>query len=359
MLQILVSIVSFVAVIGILVIIHELGHFLTAKKFGIRVEEFALGMPPRLVSRKIGDTVYALNAVPIGGYVKLEGENGEDEVRDSSTSFQNKPPWQRFLVLLAGSAVHFIFAIVLFWGLIFSQGQLMPTHSVEINSVSANTPASEAGIAAGDIVVAIDDERVYVPADFLTLIESRAGKTVDLAVMKAGLDTITHVELTPRTDPPAGQGRTGVVITESSIAVPVSFLEAGRLGVQFTFTIVDESFSAISGIFTHLVQKASIPSDISGPVGIASISGDVARQGGLIGLISLLGILAANLAVLNLFPFPGLDGGRIVFVLLEWVRGKRLAAEKEAMVHGVGIALLFLFIAVVTYRDVLKLFGVG
>ncbi len=357
--QIIVSLVTFFLVIGILVIIHELGHFLTAKKFGIHVEEFAFGMPPRLFARKFGDTTYVLNALPIGGYVNMEGENGDEGETQSPTSFQNKPPWQRFLVLFAGSAVHFVFALLIFWGLIASQGQLMKTNYVVIEGVTEDTPAAVAGLGASDTVVSVDDVRVYDVKEFLSQMDLKAGQVIDLSVMKAGAETISHVSMTPRLDPPAGQGRLGVTITDGTTVVPVSILEAGRLSVDFTFMIIGESYKALTGVFSHLVQKASIPSDISGPVGIATISGTVAKEGGLLGILSLLGVLAANLAVLNLFPFPGLDGGRIIFVLIEWVRGKRVAPEKEAMVHGLGMAALFLFIAVVSYRDIMKLFGIG
>ena len=165
---VIISILSFLLVIGILVIVHELGHFLTAKKFGVGVEEFAFGIPPRIVAWEKNGTSYAINAIPIGGYVKLEGENGEEEVSRSPSSFQNKPPWQRFVILGAGSVVHLVLAVLIFWALIASQGKSVPTNTVQIVGVAKDSPAAEARIQADDQVVAVDHEPVTDITQFLS-----------------------------------------------------------------------------------------------------------------------------------------------------------------------------------------------
>ncbi|HNT29511.1 MAG TPA: M50 family metallopeptidase [bacterium] len=352
MFSLLITIGSFLFVFGVLVILHELGHFLTARLFKVKVEEFAFGMPPRIFAVKKGETAYALNAIPIGGYVRLEGEDGSDS--PAPTSFQNKPAWQRIIILLAGSVVHLILAIVIFSLFIFRQGEAIPNHTVQIAGITDNSPAAEANLLPGDTILTINGLAITEVEQFQAATADKAGQLISIEVQTESGDERT-VTLTPRPDPPEGEGAVGVFISSGYDLQSVNFFRSFWLGTRFTYVIVDESFQAIGGLFSSILLKASVPEGVSGPIGIARVSGETAQASGFSGLFFLIGILGANLAVLNLFPIPGLDGGRIIIILIELVRRKKLSPQREALVQGLGLAFVLLILAVVTFKDVASL----
>jgi regulator of sigma E protease len=345
----------FLLVLGFLVLIHELGHFATARRFGIGVKEFAIGLPPRLFGRKRGETLYALNAIPIGGYVRLVGED-EAELK-SPDSFQVKPPWQRFVVLFAGSATHFILAFVIFFGLALALGRSVATDEILVDEVVAGGPAAEAGLEAGDEIQTAAGESIDDTQQFLDVINDRLGEAVTVEVRRADAATTTTLTVVPRANPPAGQGPLGVLIAPRVTQESVSVVEAVQAGIETEVFVVQATFSAVGELVGSLFTRGQVPETVSGPVGIQQAVGEARQSTGLVGVVFLTGLLAANLAVFNLLPFPALDGGRIVPVVFEWITGKRIPPDKESLAHTVGFVLLLLLIVLVTAQDLRRLFS--
>jgi regulator of sigma E protease len=352
--DVLISIVSFLIIIAILVVLHEMGHFFSARFFGVGVEEFAFGIPPRLWARKKGETVYAINAIPVGGYVRMVGE--EEDVGDNPKSFQNKKPWQRLIILLAGSISHFVLAIVIFAVLAITLGKAVSDGTVNIDSVSNASPANAAGLGSGDRILAVDGVTFNAVDDFLQYISDKKGQSVDLTIEKKGEATSQQISIVPRENPPAGEGPLGVAVQSGYNTEKVSLVEGVRSGFITVGIVVKATIDGLGTLLSSLFNHATIPAGISGPVGMASLSGQVVKNQGILGLVFFLGLLAANLAVFNLLPFPALDGGRIIFVLIELLTRKRVPLDKEAWVHAVGIGLLLMLIAFVTLKDIVQLF---
>lgn len=552
----LIAIVSFLFVIGILVVTHEWGHYFFAKRFGVKVHEFAFGIPPRIWGVKRGETEWVINSLPIGGYVRLHGEDGENT--EDPDSFGTKTPWQRFVILFAGSAVHLIMAVLIFSGFRQFEGkpaehlhpvlselnensllaeaglqpgdkiltidgeyfverddwdqwlqdkagqevkieflrsaegernwleenayiqlpetfqastpqlrvqEVLPTTElpqagderlpdwregdrvlawngeklntvseladflqenqgqrvelqvqgsngaereetllwqgtddeddefgglieVMVDSIASNSPAEDAGFRLGDRIIRVDNERITFHHSLQDLLEEREGQEVAFTVERFvdGHSQEVVLRATPRENPPAGEGALGVLldqqitglstlgigfafeqITEELGAsfswlsaidlVPVSSpLDALWQGVEQTWFVVVLTVDGIGGLVSGLFTSGQVSEDVAGLPRIAEFSGSIAQEQGVVGLLWLMSVLAANLAVFNLMPFPGLDGGRIIFVLIEMVRGQKLPPEREAMVHGIGIILLLILIAFVTLRDFIQIF---
>jgi len=347
-----ISIAVFLVLIGILVVTHEWGHYIVARKCGVGVKEFAFGLPPKLWSRKRGETEFVINALPIGGYVRLVGE---DESEDGPDSFQTKTPWQRLAVLFAGSAVHFVMAFVIFSAMIMIMGKAVPNDQVMILSVAPGSPAEQAGLVAGDEIVTLEGLAISSVEGFSEAVNAQEQSAAEIAVLRDGETIMLHVS--PERDPASGRDVVGVTIAPGFDNVPVYPWQAIVDGAVMTGTVVMGTMDAIGGLFAGLLTTGQVSEDISGPVGIAAVSGSVVQEEGLFGFFFLMALLAANLAVFNLLPIPALDGGRILFVLAEIVIRRRVPAEREAMVHMVGMVMLLMLIVVVTYKDIMSLFS--
>ena len=342
------TIIAFVLVLSLLVLVHELGHFTVAKLTGIRVEEFGLGYPPRLftIARR-GDTEYTINAIPFGGFVRMLGE----EDPSHPDSFAAKSKLVRAGALLAGPLMNVVLAFLLFIG-VGLIGFDIPVGSVNIVGVAPGSPAAEAGLQEGDTILSIDGLTVRNTYELSRYTRERLGEEVALSI-KRGEETLP-VHLTPRQEPPVNEGPMGVIIQTVDIvgadklryslwkAIPM----AGRM-------IVDVIAAIFSGV-ASMIQGVIAP-DIRGPVGIAAVTGEIAKSG-LVALTQFTAFLSIQLAIFNLLPFPGLDGGRLAFVALEALRGgKRVAPEKEGFIHLVGLAILIGLMLIVSYQDVVRL----
>ncbi|MEW5701456.1 MAG: RIP metalloprotease RseP [Candidatus Zixiibacteriota bacterium] len=350
------TILSTVLVLGVLIFVHELGHFLVAKWAGIRVERFSLGFPPKLIGKTVGETEYCISWVPLGGYVKMAGENPEDgEPTGDPREFMAKSVGTRALVILAGPVMNFVTAIILFAAVFMIWGRPVvdPDHVV-VGPVMADSPAQQAGIAPGDIIVAVDHHPVSSFEEMARMIHARPGDTVDIvwkrgddlysALVRSAVDT---VQTTAGTD--SVVGRIGVGLgygTERLYPWTATVAAVGQ-----TLDITREMFRFLGGLLSgHVSIKM-----VSGPVGIAKIAGDVAREG-LNVLLGFMALLSVNLAILNVLPIPILDGGHLVFLVAEKLRGRPLTLRQRAIAQQVGLALLLLLIVTVTYHDVLRLF---
>jgi len=347
----LVTVASFLVVMSILVFVHELGHFLVAKRNKIIVEEFAFGYPPRLV--KLGErngTVYAINAIPFGGYVKLRGE--EDPTDPGSFAAASKRA--RTATLLAGVGMNFVLAVILFAAVTLITG--MPDAArpgALIKEVAPGTPAALAGLLEGDRIIKADETAIAAPTDLQRYTRTHLGQPIVYTIARA--EQILALSITPRADPPPGQGALGVSI--GTAIRPATLPEAAWAGVRGTGEVVIMTFL----VPATLIREGRPISDAGfmGPVGIAVTTGDVVRSAAarqtIEPVLVFVALLSAALGITNLLPIPGLDGGRLVFVLLEAVRGRRVEPAQEGLVHLVGLGLLLLLVSVLTIREVSSL----
>jgi regulator of sigma E protease len=441
-----ITILSFLTVLLVLIIAHEVGHFVTARIAGVRVDEFGIFMPPRIASFKRNGIVYSLNALPLGGFVKLAGEEDPDELikRDKqkepdksentdgrreiqvasdriekqskfgnyirsilwlpASGTEDAPPkkvgkyvnplyphiWDkplksevqtqageisqkpsgsrpksepgtlagksipvRILVLGAGSLMNFILPLLL-----LSIALMLPHQefvgdqtagNVLVEEVAANSPASQAGIKAGDYILSVNGVDLTNASEYAPIINQNLGKLVTVELKHAD-GTASNVTLTPRENPPVGEGKTGIAIG-TIVRKSYPFWEAIPKGAvrywQLILAFKDGIVQTVRGV---------VPFEVSGPVGIAQATGQVVRTGGISALLVFAAFISLNLGIVNIFPLPALDGGRIAFVVLEWLRhGKRVSPKVERMVHTIGFLLLMALVLVVTYRDIVKL----
>lgn len=343
----IISIVAFLGVLVVLIIAHELGHFFTAKASGVRVEEFGLGFPPRLLSVKRGETRYSLNVVPLGGFVKMAGE--EDPKLPGSLA--SKSIGTRLLVLSSGSLMNFLLPLLLF-SIAFMVPHNVVFGQVLVEEVAPGSPAARAGIEPGDIVLGVNGNSVRNIGDLHRYIQLNLGREIPILV-KHSDSTTEEVQVIPRWRPPEGQGAIGIVVKTSSPTIGrqhYPFWQAIPMGIG---ECIETFILFKNGIISMIIGTA--PAAIVGPVGIAQITGEVAKAG-LSPLLEFAAFISINLAIINIFPLPALDGGRIAFVLLEWVRrGRRVPPKTEGLIHLIGFAMLMALILAITYQDIIRI----
>jgi regulator of sigma E protease len=339
----LITLVSFFVVLATLILVHEFGHFFTAKLFGVRVFEFGLGFPPRVAAVRHNGTVYSLNALPLGGFVKMKGENGEEA--DEPDSFGAHPWWQRAIILVAGPGMNVLLALLLFFLTMDWIGTPVGTNVVDV--VAPHSPAQHAGLRHGDRVIALDGHPTRKLIDLQKLTAEHLGHVVTLTVVRGSHRF--HVRLVPRPNPPPNQGPIGV---ETTVRID---RYSPTVAVVRSFQAVGAVLTAIPSIIQNIGQHGT--QNISGPVGIARLTGEAARdvpQTGWGQLFAFVALLSANLGVLNILPIPALDGGRLVLVLVSGIRRKNLNPELEGLIHLVGMALLLTLILLISYQDVVR-----
>lgn len=356
--MIISTIITFVIILGLLVFVHELGHFVMAKRAGMQVEEFGFGFPPRMFGIKKGETIYSLNWIPIGGFVKIAGEDGGEG--QNPRSFANKNAWQRFLVLVAGVTMNVIFAwflttIAMSVGIptFIEDGQELPKSanvdnvSVVFSNIVEDSPAQVAGMKAGDTIVSINGEQIDSREELQQLTKDNAGKDTTF-VLKRGDETLEKV-VVPRVNPPEGQGPLGVSI-DMLAYVSYPWYEVIFRALTHTINMVWFTIKTFAELLGQWLSGQKVSEAISGPVGIAVITRDVAQLG-FIYLLQFTALLSINLAVINAVPFPALDGGRILFLAIEKLRGRKLPEKAEQVANTAGFALLILLMIFVTVRD--------
>jgi regulator of sigma E protease len=342
------AILAFVIILGFLIFIHELGHLVTAKMSGVKVLEFGLGFPPRIISFRRGETEYSLNAIPLGGFCRMLGEEDHSDPR----SLSSKGAATRILVLSAGSLMMFLFPIVLFTIVyMVPHDVVVGVKGVQVIQVDVDSPAYAAGVKPGDEILSIDGEAVETFEDLKRIVQARLGSEITMQVTR-DFEEI-DLRMTPREDPPPGQGPLGVqldwahTITERRSYSP---WEAIYLGTRQSVGIVIMLKDGIAAIITGEIPFAPV-----GVIGIGQATTEIARAG-ILHLLAWGAFLSINLGIMNLLPVPALDGGRIAFVLLEILRrGKRVSPRVENMVHLIGFALLIALIVIISYHDVLRL----
>jgi regulator of sigma E protease len=329
-------------VIGILVICHEFGHFIVAKASGVLVEEFAIGMGPRLIKWRRGETLYSIRLFPIGGFAAMPGEEGDADVAvPENRRFDKKPILVRSAIVAAGPIFNFALAILLF-SLAF--GVLgFPGHEAVIGSVEAGKPAAVAGIRPADRIVAIDGQPVNAWSDIQNLVKDKAGKSVQLTVDRGALGQVT-ITVTPEYDAAAGRALVGI-----SPVVRKNWALALGAGFKETFWFLGEVVRMIVAMIT-----GKTPFEGAGPIGLVVMVGQVARTG-LINLLYFSAAISVQVGLFNLFPIPALDGSKLAFYLWEGVRGKPVDPNKQGIVNVIGFALLIALMVLVTFQDIRRL----
>jgi regulator of sigma E protease len=354
------SIVPFFFIIVTLVVIHELGHFLTAKWFGVKVLEFGIGYPPRIWGKKIGETEYTVNALPLGGFVRLLGEEDPSDPR----SLAAQARWKRVVVMAAGSFMNVLLPVLLF-AIGYMIPQEVPAGQAQITYVAPGSPAEHAGVKPGDIILAVNGHETENVNEVSYQIRLNQGTDMTWKVrhqLESGAATlggggeIVEVSVYGRWAPPKGQGPTGISLGQRGNLTKTQsypFWEAFPKGLRSTM----ESLVLARNQVISWIASRSRPEGLAGPVGIAQATGDVVEQAGWVVLLQWAALLSINLAVLNILPLPMLDGGRIFFVIVEWIRGgKRISPEKEALVHFIGFVVLVSFVIVISVFDVMRIF---
>ena len=351
----MITLLATIFVLGILIFVHELGHFLVAKKSGIRVERFSLGFPPRLIGKKIGDTEYCISWIPLGGYVKMAGEEpDEKELKGEPWEFMSKPVRTRALVVFAGPAMNFILAILIFWGIIFLAGrQEIHEDTNQIGLVAPGGPADKAGIKSGDQIISINGIEVSTFKDMAEIIHQQVEKPVEVKWRRDEEEyTAMITTYKDRVLDEEGQfkyiGKIGIGPTYTTIKV--GFFRALLEGIDTSIFILVETIKFIIELITG---TASIKL-VGGPVFIAQVAGQTAKTG-IVSLLSFTALLSVNLCLINVLPIPVLDGGHLLFLGIEKIKGKPLSLKQRAAMQQIGLAFLILLIIFVTYNDFLRL----
>lgn len=358
--MILLTILVFVLILGLLIFIHELGHFVVAKRAGMKVEEFGFGFPPRIFGIRRGETLYSINWIPLGGFVKILGEDGGSAAAEDPRAFGNKGFGPRFAVLVAGVAMNFLLG----WFLLFLGFAVVgvPTEvtkdlnlyqakvsqaEIAIVAIEKNSPAETAGLKVGDVIVSVDKKKFENIEELINYTKSHAGSTV-VYELKRGRK-IFRLDITPRANPPPGGGAVGFAPAKIAVVTYPVFQAIG-LSAQALFYKTVNILFAFSELLKNLLTSGKLIEGLSGPVGIAVLTRDFATLG-LVYLVQFIATLSINLAVINGFPFPALDGGRVLFLLVEKIRGVK-SVKWEQVANAIGFALLILLMVAVTFRDV-------
>lgn len=351
----LTTALSFIITLGILIFIHELGHFIVAKRVGIRVEKFSLGFPPNIFSKQIGETVYCIGMIPLGGYVKMIGENPDEESTGAPYEFMSKSVLQRTAVIFAGPFMNYLLALALFTSIFLYGRPIVDTQRLVVGTVEKGDPADRAGLKTGDQIIAVDGKAVRTFDSVRVAINKKVIAPVHLTWLR-GTDTMraditTRAEVQPNmtggVDSIGVIGFTQQILRHESDGVIASF----KQGFVTTHVIVWETIKFVK----KLVSGQVSPKLLGGPLFIAEQSGKEAHKG-ISSLIFFMALLSVNLAVLNVLPIPVLDGGHLLFLAIEKVRGSPLSMRARAIAQQIGIVFLFGVILLVTYNDILRMF---
>ena len=351
------TILIFILVLSILIFVHELGHFFIAKKMGVRVDEFGFGLPPRLFGKKIGETLYSLNLIPLGGFVKLYGEE-HHEIKNKSNirhAFINKKPWQKTLIIIGGVVGNFLLGWVII-SFLFTQGVPVPIKKIIVNKISKGSPADISGLKEKDEILKMIAKGLSINLtttdDLTTLTKKYAGNSISLFVKRG--DKFITINVIPRKKPPVNEGPLGISIS-SYVIKKYPWYKAPVYGLIESLRIIKTIVIELSKTLYQLVTFQKVKVEVAGPIGIVRFAGSAVKSGAN-AVLELLALLSFNLGVINIFPFPALDGGRLIFVLFEWITNKKINKNFEKYVNAFGLIILLFLGILISINDVLKLF---
>ncbi len=350
------TILIFIIILAILVFVHELGHFATAKRFGMRVEEFGFGFPPR--AKKLFEkngTLYTLNWLPLGGFVKIKGESGD--YRNEQDSFASKKAWQRLVVLVAGVTMNIVLAWALFTvGYSIGLPQVVDNanekfirdKSIQIIALEPDSPAIQADLQVGDKIISIDNNHYEDITEIQNYINSKNNQAVNLNIARGG--NSFEKTITPTTNTAGERAVMGVALVKTGI-ISYPWYQALWEGLKTTIFTTWQIILAFGGMLKSLFITGSLGADIAGPVGIAVLTGQVVNLG-FIYILQFAALLSINLAIINILPIPALDGGRVLFLAIEKIIRRPVNQKIEAIVHNIGFLLLMLLVVIVTFKDI-------
>lgn len=346
----MLSILAFVFILSVIVIIHELGHLLTAKYFGVYCEEFAIGMGPTLYKRKFKETTFAIRALPIGGFVSMAGEQGVDcDHIPQERTLQGLKAWKKIVVMAAGSFMNLLLAWVLFIGVIMVQGKVSLPPEPVIAGVVEGSPAEKAGFQANDRVVEVSSNSItFQPKNFNEISEHIQYYPVETTFKVERNGKIETLLLTPEYIKDENRYYLGITLTPN--IKEITFLDSFRYGTEELV----KGAQSIGNALAKLVQGVGFQ-NLSGPVGIFKITSDVA-QTGFVSILSLIALLSLNIGIFNLLPLPVLDGGRIFITVIEKISGRTLGPKVETILMGAGVLLLVGIMVLATWQDIIRLF---
>lgn len=370
------TVIVFLLLLSVLVLVHELGHFIAAKKLGVKAEEFGIGFPPRV--KKLfawRGTEFTLNWLPLGGFVRLRGEDPVVKlpkiIAEKSGFFWAQKIWKRTLILLAGVTMNMVLAIAVFSIAYAVTGIPVKTDKVFIEAIAPESPAEKSSLKNGDQILEVisgnKNTSITDTDKFIEIVNQNLGREISLRVIKKvypersrrDITDITIINIIPRLkeNTPSGEGSLGVVLSNIELVHypwwKMPFFSAW-FGLKEAFLWGVEIFTGLTHMFSNLIVRGQIPKDIAGPVGIASVTGRIAAQG-IIPLLQFMGILSVNLAIVNVLPIPALDGGRLLFLIIEKLRGRPVNPKKEYWANLVGYALLITLILLITLNDIFRL----
>jgi len=348
------DLIFFMLALSVLVLVHEFGHFFAARKTGVKVEEFGLGLPPKIIGKKFGDTIYSINWLMIGGFCRLYGEDGDGKGTDA---FNNKKPWQKLLIVLGGVLMNLVLAIVIYSVVYAILGVPKETDKVAIIGISKDSPAEKAGLKEDDVILKVGDKEIKTPSELTAEVANYKGKNVNLEIGGANHDSPVQMQIEVRENPPEGEGSIGIAISNiEMVKVPwYRFYEGIGAGFKEAYYWGEIIIKGVGEMVWGLVT-GHVPKDVSGPVGMYEATSSIKNNQGLLAVIHFFGIVSVNLAVVNILPFPALDGGRIVFVLYEMIFRKKANQKFEIIVNNVGMLILLGLILLITVGDVRRIF---
>ncbi|MEG0797585.1 MAG: RIP metalloprotease RseP [Acidaminococcaceae bacterium] len=338
----MLTILSAIFVFGVLVTVHEFGHFITAKLTGMRVDEFAIGFGPIIYQTKQGDTTYSLRAIPLGGFNKIAGMDPDEE--KTADGFSSKPVPARMLVILAGSLMNFILPIILFFVIFASAGMDKPVNEAVLGSIMPNKPAAQAGLMPGDKIIAINEEAIVDWSGIMTTLKQYPNQEVKVKVDRAG--SVRTYKMTPVYE--ESIERMVIGISPKFEKETLSLGNAAKLAVEHTKNVI---VAMLNGLTRIVTGKA--PAEVSGPIGVAQMAGAVAELG-ILPLLNFIAFLSINLGVINLLPIPALDGGHFVVLLVEALRGKPLGSRAMNAIQMVGVAIILAITVFSTFKDITR-----
>ncbi len=362
----IVTAIVFFIILSILVFIHELGHYTMARIIGVKVEEFGFGLPPRIIGKKIKGTIYSLNWLPIGGFVRLAGEDDGEERASSGFTQKNakhlfwaRSKKERSVILLAGVAMNFFLAVFITAYLLVG-GVQVPSGRVHIEKIVSDSPAAKAGLKVQDVVSRVtyhvssdktETKTIKMPQELITVTREHQSEEITLTVIRDGKELA--VTLIPRKEYPKGEGPMGVAISDLELK-KYSLTQAPIEATKINLLRAKDMVIALGTIIVRFVTLQPLGGDVAGPIGIAQVTGQAVKFG-VSAVLEFMSILSLNLAVLNILPVPALDGGRLMFVFVEKLLGRKVKPAFERSTHQIGMIILFILILLVSINDILRL----
>ncbi len=350
----MLSALAFIFVLGVLVLVHEFGHFIVAKLLGVRVEIFSIGFGKKLYGIKKGDTEYRISLVPLGGYIKLSGDNPEEKRDGQSWEFLSKTPGERAAIIAAGPVFNYIIAFLLF-SFVFFVG--VPNLTAKIGQLKDKYPAQMAGIHVGDRILSIDGQKVEFWDELSAIIYKKTeGKQISIKIQRQ--DEILDLSLTPKVEISKNifggdvkVGLIGIMPSEETKIVRYGIIESLRRGVDRVVTLTKITYFSL---YRMAIGKMSVRQSLAGPVVIFKITGEAARLG-FVYLLQIMAALSVSLAIINLFPIPVLDGGHLLFLLCEKIKGKPVSIKVQEIATRIGLSMLVVLMVFVFYNDLVRI----